>query len=213
MIDSYKKLTLEKWQELRAIDYMSMEEIDIQVNMIAILNDMDENEVLDLSIPEYKKLAQGTVFLTKEPVLNKRLPNKFKINGNEYTLLKDVRDMTAGQYIDYQTYLSFNDIDKYIGDILTCFIIPSGKKYGDYDLEAAKADIMQLSVEEALSIAGFFMKQSRSLTRATLIFLDWKMKRAMRKMKDETMKKKMEEARKAIRTLHNTIKNGDGFPQ
>ena len=158
---------------------------------------MDENEVLDLSIPEYKKLAQGTEFLTKEPVLSKRLPNKFKINGNEYTLLKDVRNMTAGQYIDYQTYLSFNNIDKYIGDILTCFIIPSGKKYGDYDLEAAKADIMQLSVEEALSIAGFFMKQSRSLTRATLIFLDWKMKRAMRKTKDETMKKKMEEARTA----------------
>ena len=64
MIDSYKKLTLDKWQELRAIDYMSMEDIDIQVNMIAILNDMDENEVLDLTIPEYKKLAQGTEFLT-----------------------------------------------------------------------------------------------------------------------------------------------------
>lgn len=210
MIDNYKQLSLKKWQELRAIDVLSMEEIDIQVSIIAILNDMDEEEVLDLPIPEYKKLVQGTEFLTKQPSIHKGLPRKFKINGNEYTLLKDVRDMTAGQYIDYQTYLSFNDIEKYIGDILTCFIIPTGKKYGSYDTEKVKADIMQLSVEEALSISNFFMKRSRTLTKAMLISLEWKMKRMMKKTKDETVKKKMETA---ILSLRNTIKNGDGFPQ
>lgn len=210
MIDNYKQLSLKKWQELRAIDVLNMEEIDIQVSIIAILNDMDEEEVLDLPIPEYKKLVQGTEFLIKQPSIHKGLPSKFKINGNEYTLLKDVRDMTAGQYIDYQTYLSFNDIEKYIGDILTCFIIPTGKKYGAYDTEKVKADIMQLSVEEALSISNFFMKRSRSLTKAMLISLEWKMKRMMKKTKDETVKKKMETA---ILSLRNTIKNGDGFPQ
>lgn len=210
MIDNYKQLNLKKWQELRAIDVLNMEEIDIQVSIIAILNDMDEEEVLDLPIPEYKKLVQGTEFLTKQPSIHKGLPKKFKINGNEYTLLKDVRDMTAGQYIDYQTYLSFNDIEKYIGDILTCFIIPTGKKYGSYDIEKVKADIMQLSVEEALSISNFFMKRSRSLTKAMLISLEWKMKRMMKKTKDETVKKEMETA---ILSLRNTIKNGDGFPQ
>lgn len=214
MIDSYNKLTLAKYQELYSIEWSEMNEIDIQANMIAILNDMSVDEVMDLPINEYKKMVQSTVFLTKEPVINKRIPNKLKLNDAEYEIIKQVKDMTAGQYIDYQQYLSFNDLDKYLPHILSCFIIPKGKKYGDYDIELTIKEIAEyLTVEEALNIAGFFMKQFRSLTKATLFSLEWKMKRMAKKEKNETMKEKMMEAVKALRTLRNIIKNGDGFQQ
>ena len=32
--------------------------------------------------------------------------DKVKINGKEFYVLKDVKDMTAGQYIDYQSYIN-----------------------------------------------------------------------------------------------------------
>lgn len=207
MINNYKDLTVEKYLQLQEVDWTSMEEIDIQSTMISILADMDVEDVLDLPITEYRKMAAQLQFMTVEPKVKPRKIDNVKINGKEFYVLKDVKDMTAGQYIDYQSYIQQNDI-KMLPYTLSCVIIPKGKKYGEVD---AIEDIMQLSVEEALTIANFFMNKSRSLTRGTLLYLEWMMKRKMRKMKDETMKQKMEEAVKSIHSLRSLTKDGDGF--
>lgn len=206
MINNYKDLTIEKYIKLYDIDASSMEDIDIQANIIAILSDMTVDEVLDLPISQYRKLAAETQFL-KEIPNTKRHYNNIKINGKEYRVLEKVEDMTAGQYIDYQTYLQQNSI-KMLPYILSCIIIPKGEKYGESD---TSNELMQLSVWEALSISNFFMKRSQSLIRGTLLSLEWMMKKKARKMKDETMKAEMEKAVKEIHSLQNTIKNGDGF--
>lgn len=207
MINNYKDLTVEKYLQLQEVDWTSMEEIDIQSTMISILADMDVDDVLDLPINEYRKMAAQLQFMTVEPKVKPRKIDKVKINGKEFYVLKDVKDMTAGQYIDYQSYIQQNDI-KMLPYTLSCVIIPKGKKYGEVD---AIEDIMQLSVEEALTIANFFMNKSRSLTRGTLLYLEWMMKKKARKMKDETMKQKMEEAVKSIHSLRSLTKDGDGF--
>lgn len=207
MINNYKDLTVEKYLQLQEVDWTSMEEIDIQSTMISILADMDIEDVLDLPITEYRKMAAQLQFMTVEPKVKPRKIDKVKINGKEFYVLKDVKDMTAGQYIDYQSYIQQNDI-KMLPYTLSCVIIPKGKKYGEVD---AIEDIMQLSVEEALTIANFFMNKSRSLTRGTLLYLEWMMKKKARKMKDETMKQKMEEAVKNIHSLRSLTKDGDGF--
>lgn len=207
MINSYKDLTVEKYLQLQEVDWTSMEEIDIQSTMISILADMDVDDVLDLPINEYRKMAAQLQFMTVEPKVKPRKIDKVKINGKEFYVLKDVKDMTAGQYIDYQSYIQQNDI-KMLPYTLSCVIIPKGKKYGEVD---AIEDIMQLSVEEALTIANFFMNKSRSLTRGTLLYLEWMMKKKAKKMKDETMKQKMEEAVKSIHSLRSLTKDGDGF--
>lgn len=207
MINNYKDLTVEKYLQLQEVDWTSMEEIDIQSTMISILADMDIEDVLDLPITEYRKMAAQLQFMTVEPKVKPRKIDKVKINGKEFYVLKDVKDMTAGQYIDYQSYIQQNDI-KMLPYTLSCVIIPKGKKYGEVD---AIEDIMQLSVEEALTIANFFMNKSRSLTRGTLLYLEWMMKKKARKMKDETMKQKMEEAVKSIHSLRSLTKDGDGF--
>lgn len=207
MINNYKDLTVEKYLQLQEVDWTSMEEIDIQSTMISILADMDVDDVLDLPIGEYRKMAAQLQFMTVEPKVKPRKIDKVKINGKEFYVLKDVKDMTAGQYIDYQSYIQQNDI-KMLPYTLSCVIIPKGKKYGEVD---AIEDIMQLSVEEALTIANFFMNKSRSLTRGTLLYLEWMMKKKARRMKDETMKQKMEEAVKSIHSLRSLTKDGDGF--
>ena len=43
-----------------------MEEIDIQSTMISILADMDVDDVLDLPINEYRKMAAQLQFMTVE---------------------------------------------------------------------------------------------------------------------------------------------------
>lgn len=210
MINSYNKLTLGKFQELQEIDWQNMTDIDTQVAMIAILNDMSENEVLELPIKEYSKLAAQTAFLSDKPQVKNRVPNKIKMGDNEYVLIKEIQDMTAGQYIDYQQYLSMGE--KYLPYILSCFLILKGKKYGDMDVELVVNDIKDyLTVEEALSISNFFMKKFQTSTRATLLYLEWKMKKMKKKMKDETEKEKMMEAIERLHLLRSLMKNGDGL--
>lgn len=207
MINNYKDLTIEKYIELYELDIQGLTELDIQSNIIAILSDMTVDEVLDLPIPQYKKLAQQTAFMTVPPQVKARKINKVKINNKSYKVLDKVEDMTTGQYIDYQSYIQKNEV-KMLPYILSCLIIPEGEKYGDSDnIEQIK----QMSVEEALIISNFFIKQSLTLTKTILHYLEWKMKKMMKKTKEETMKQKIEEAITKLHLLQNSLKDGDGF--
>lgn len=208
MIDNYNSLPLGKFMELQELDFTSMQEIDIQVSIIAILNDMAEEDVLELPITDYKKLASATRFLANKPTHNNKIPKKIKLDGNEYIVINDIKQMTAGQYIDYQNYISQKD-EKLLPYILSCFIIPKGEKYGDSDINVVVENIKQhLSVTTALSLSGFFLKKWENLTRSTLTYLAMKMKIEMWKEKNPQTKKMMKEAIQKITTLRNSIKDG-----
>lgn len=206
MINNYKDLTLEKYIELYELDINGMQEIDIQSNIIAILSDMTVDDVLDLPIPQYKKLAQQTAFLTVQPQVKARKINKIYINGKEYNVLDKIEKMTTGQYIDYQTYLKKNDV-KMLPYILSTLIIPKDEKYGDTD---TIEQIKQMTVEEALTISNFFMNKSLTLIKGTLRYLEYMMKRKMKKVKEETLKQQMTEAIQKLHSLQNSLKNGVG---
>lgn len=206
MINNYKDLTLEKYIELYELDINGMQEIDIQSNIISILSDMTVDEILELPLPEYRKLAQQTAFMTVPPQVKARKINKIYINGKEYNVLDKIEKMTTGQYIDYQTYLKKNDV-KMLPYILSCLIIPSGEKYGDTD---TIEQIKQMTVEEALTISNFFMNKSLTLIKGTLRYLEYMMKRKMKKVKEETMKQQMTEAIQKLHSLQNSLKNGVG---
>lgn len=213
MITSYKDLTIGKYQELRAIE--ATEPIDAQVEMISILADMDIDAILNLPLNEYSKMVSGLNFLTTQPVVSNKAPKNVKINGKEYEVLRKVEDMTAGQYIDYQNYLSHNDMEKWLPYILSCFIIPKGKKYNDgYDLTEVIDDITNhLPIEIALSVSAFFLHKWESLTNAMLTYLGWKMRRMARKEKDTEMKEMLMKVSKEMVMLRDSIKLGVGLHQ
>lgn len=206
MINNYKDLTLEKYIELYELDIHGMEEIDIQSNIISILSDMTVDEILELPLPEYRKLAQQTAFMTVAPQVKGRKISKVNINGKEYEVLDKIDKMTTGQYIDYQTYLKKNDV-KMLPYILSCLIIPKGEKYGDTD---TIDDMKQIKVEEALTISNFFMRKSLSSINATLRYLEFMMKKKMKKVKEETMKEEMKKAIEKLHSLQSSLKNGVG---
>lgn len=208
MIDNYNSLPLGKFMELQELDFTSMEEIDIQVSIISILNDMTEEEVLELPITDYQRLASLTRFLASKPTHNNKIPKKIKLDGKEYIVINDIKQMTAGQYIDYQNYISQKD-EKLLPYILSCFIIPKGEKYGDSDINVVVENIKQhLSVTTALSLSAFFLKKWENLTRSTLTYLALKMKMEMWKEKNPQTKKMLKEAIQKITTLRNSIKDG-----
>jgi hypothetical protein len=210
MINNYNQLPIGKFLELQAIDY-TQSEIDIQVEIISILADLTIDEVVTLPLTKYQELAKQTKFLTTAPEPSKKLPKKLRIGEKDFVVIDDVRKMTAGQYIDYQTYLTYKE-EKYLPHILTCFIIPKGEKYGDTDvIELIDLFTEKLNIITALSISAFFLNKWESLTKTTLIYLEWKIKRVMKKEKNPQVKMKLEKAMKEIITFRNLIKGGGGL--
>ena len=190
MIESYDKLTLGKWLELKDVD-TNQEDIDIQLQYISILSDMSVDELSLIPLTEYTKLVEKSMFLTKEPVAPSKLPKTIKINDRDFRIEQDVTKLTTGQYIDYQTYLKAQDL----AHILTCFIIPKGKKYGDgYELEEVCQFLKDnLPIGIALCISRFFFALWLRLTNVTLDSSIKKMRKAAKEMKNKQLMKKLDQ--------------------
>ncbi len=204
MIDNYNKLTIGKYQEvLEAIrDYE--DEHERNTALIAVLSDQEPDEVLNLSLSEYKARVDGLRFLLEEPV-QAPIKNRYRIGNMELDLCADLSKLTAGQYIDYQTFIK--DVEKNMVELLSVFLIPKGKKYGDYDMgEVHEAIRENLSICDALGLSAFFLALSQALIESTLTSLIRRMKKMKRKAKTPEEKKKLEEA------IMNLEAGGAGLP-
>ena len=200
MIDSYRKLTIAKYDEIKKIMEKDIEDIDKQVELIACLADMDVDAVYNLPLTKYEQMVNSIEFLYELPKPKSNIPSKLVIGDYKYTIMKNVEKMTTGQYIDLQNYMK-NDMG--VAYILTTIIIPEGCTYddGDYNIDDLQKDIYNyLNVEDALSIAFFLHRKLQYTINATLTFLDWRLKRMEKKMNPE-MKEKMKEARKKLKDL------------
>lgn len=215
MIDSYDKLTLGIYRELLAIE-KTEDDVSYGIKILSALSDYSEDELMDMPMDEFQSLMAKTSFLNKpmQKLDWKHLGKTITINGKKYNIIKDARKMTAGQYIDYKSYMK--DADKFIEMlpyILTVFIIPEGCKYNDgYDVEDLAKELNDnLDLKTALSITDFFQHQSKLSMLTSLRYLKWMMKRMMKTEKSLEVRAEMENAMNQMALLENLIKNGDGY--
>lgn len=205
-IGVYNKLN--KLLKFEPTDDVVMDELNLTIQILSVLCDVDEDVIGDLTRSEFAELAAQCAFLQELPKV--KIKDKYTINGKEYTVQFNVQDMTMAQYIDYQTFIK--EQDKYMSNILACFLIPKGKKYGDgYNLQEVVNDIENyFSIVDAHSVCFFFTLLFQSLTKVMLTYLVKKMKKGMKKMTQEE-KEKTQEAIDHLNKVISLVKNGDGF--
>ena len=174
MITNYKELPLGIYLDIMALPKDGTD-IDYQVRVVAILNSMTEDEVLDLPLEKYASLAAAADFLTA-PVLSDdgrhvhdgtRLPATYTLGGTELVVTKSMKEMVVAQYVDFQTF--GKDLTA-IPALLSCLLIPKGKTYNEgYD----PADVQRLvrdylPTSDAYAIAAFFLRTFAVSIRSTL---------------------------------------------
>lgn len=216
MIKSYNDLTVGKYQELRKLELEGLDALEQQVAILAVLNDMDEDEVFNMPLAEYQKLASDMHFLDKQPVINtKHNPKTIKINGDEYDVVQDARDLTAGQYIDYQHYLGVDDFDGQLPNILTVFVIPKGKKYGEGYEISKLADTFKeyMPIITAMEISSFFLRQSLTSIKASLTSLRIKMRMMKMTTRKKEVREMIQEGIDRLGLLRDSISSLDGLTQ
>lgn len=212
MIESYDKLTIGKYLELLEMEKKETD-IDNVIAMLSILTDMEEEEIAELPLPEFRAMVAKMSFLHKKPNVSNRCPKQVIIKGVTYNVEKDAQKLCVGQYIDYKTYLKEqDDLIKNLHHILTVFLIPKGKKYGEgYDLyELAETIKDNLDIATAIGISNFFFTNSVKSIDNILIYFLWKMRIAKMKEKDKETKKMMKEAINQLGELRGLLKDGYG---
>jgi hypothetical protein len=101
--------------------------------------------------------------------------------------------------------------DKNVKELLAVFLIPEGKKYGDYDLEEVIDEIYNyLPIAAARAISFFFTLVLQSLTKATLISLERRTKKELKKAKTKEEKEKVKLLLETIQLSKDSIPNGTG---
>ena len=158
---NWKEISVNTFKKLQANINNAEEDGDNMLNnlnkeiaMLAVLCDVDEDAIANLTQNEFGKLLTQTNFLADMPKV--KVTDKYKINGADYQVFLSLKQMTVSQYIDFQTF--YADTEKYFCELLACFLIPKGKKYGEgYDIDVVVKDIgNHLSIVDANSILFFF---------------------------------------------------------
>lgn len=207
-INTFKKLQ-DVISDVPVTDDETLNNINSNIAMLSVLCDVDEDTIASLSTSEFVKLVNDSNFLSDMPKV--KITDKYIINGNEYEVFLSLKNMSVAQYIDFQTF--YKEQDKYYRELLACFLIPKGMKYGEgYDMDKVVADIGEhLSIVDANSIMFFFVLLYRSLTKVTLNCSIRDMKKMMRKEKNKEQRMKMEQAIMELKKARDLVANGNGF--
>lgn len=213
MIKSFDELSIKKYRELIELEKIDDTEYGLQI--LSILSDIEIDELLDMPLDDFTKLMGQTKFIygNVERMDYKKLGKKITINGKEYRLVKNARDLSAGQYIDYKAYIQRENFWKMLPYILTIFLIPEGHKYNNgYDVvELANEFDEHLNLPTALTISDFFLHQSTLSIKSSVTSLKWMMKRMMKREKNQEMKEKIQSCLEQLESLQNLLRVGDGF--
>lgn len=195
MIDNYNDLRLDTWLELDAVLQGDGEEIDKQVQMIAILSGKGVDEILALPLADYGRMAAQTAFLRTYPDAV-TAPARVIVGDRAYIPVKDFTKITTAQYVDFQTFVRGGA--QAFPQLLGVLLVPEGHTYNDgYDVAAVVDDIRTLPVTVAVALVGFFFGRLRQSIAASLTSLTALLKRVPRKKRMQ-MEKELEEARRLI---------------
>lgn len=143
----------------------------------------------DLSLEELKDWINEIKFL-EEPYKPKEIKSEYNIQNKIYKPVVSLKNIKAGQFIDFQTFIK--DPEKNIANIAACFLLEKGKTYGDNDpLEEAEFFDKYLKITDYKDIFNFFTVAWKSYTKAIQASLEKKMKKALKKEKNPTMRIKI----------------------
>ena len=181
------------WQ---IIDILQSDEDDItkQAELIATIEDISVDEVLNMPIQESAQKVKSLAFLNEFPMKEYRALKTQVMGGKTYDVITDMSKLTTAAFIDYQTYTKLSFRDAY-DKILSCFIIPAGFTYNDgYDVaEVQKVIRENLSWPEVQGMLGFMLKRYAKSFMRSRQFLIKEIKKEKDQMKREELQSKVKD--------------------
>lgn len=171
IIDNYRDLPIGMYLDICEIDRRTdIEEVHKQVQILSLLTGMEEEDIYNLPLEDYKMLVAKSNYLRRPYDGEILMAKSYKVGVFTLIPIEDFRKITTAQYIDFQTFSK--EGEKRVVEILSTMLVPKGCKYNQgYDvIEVQKAIREEMSVAEALTLFAFFFVQYRQLIKDSLIF-------------------------------------------
>ena len=209
------ELKIKSWNECPIGTYRQLVEIEKDpalgdyeraVAKCAVLCGCDEQEIWDLPMAEASKLFEGIAWTGRFDFDKNLKFNKLKVGKYNCVVNVNMQDFTVGQYFDFTSYWNA-DRGENLENLLTVFLIPEGKKYGqDYDVADLKEEITwNLPLTVAQSVCFFFLKELVSSIEASLIYLDYQIRKMERKASPEA-RKELQNKREQLTALLSSFR-------
>ena len=188
------------WTNISIRQYNNIKQIFLEPDfsdedrLILLINICFGVDALKLKTSELNKYIEQMKFLNSTPPKMK-LRDKYKLGENWYILRRNLKDFTVAQWIDFQNFLKNGSDTDNFANLLSVFFLPEGQtEYGEnYNIEQVRQDINNhLSIADANSISGFFLRYQKILLIASLKSTKRKiMKTPLEKKEKRKIKKEM----------------------
>lgn len=192
MINNWDAVSINLFNKMRNVP----QDEDYTFNLVALLSGKTLKEVLEQPLYITSEEVSNLAFINERPKTH-MMKLKYRLGKTVYRPQFDLGNLTTAQYVDFQCIPNKTDG---IAETLACILVPEGKKYNtDYDKDEAMKEIGEnMSIEDALTVCGFFTKWSeilqRRMGRTLKKLMLKKIKEAMKEAPTKEMKKQLKQA-------------------
>lgn len=169
----------------------NQEDTDLQV--MAILTGMTEDELLHMPLTEYRKLRDraGFIFYTPEAAPVKE---SYKM-GNWELIPTRPKAMITAQYIDFKEWAKITDRDT-TAEMLSALMVPAGRRYNiGYEITDVIEALQELPVTEAAGLRNFFTMQWVELMQSSLTYSAREARKTMSREQRKELQRMMRQVR------------------
>ena len=219
MSKKVKEKNLYSWDSVNGVKYWRIidalqnegDEITKQAELISIIEDIDIDDVLNMSLQESASKVKSLIFLNEFQMKEYRSLKTIVMGGKTYDVISDMSKMTTASFIDYQTYIKLPFRDSY-DKILSCFIIPAGFIYNDgYDvMEVQELIRTELSWCMIQSILSFLLARYAKSFNRSRAYLAKSIRMEKDPMKRAEMESKMKDMDLQIKIMVHQLQHLTG---
>lgn len=207
---SWRDVTINEYFDFRDKLESASSDYEKEIIKIAFVNGFNEDDVWNMTISDVKRYQQNTLWLNDFEISKDVKFKNIKIEGEVYNINPDMQSFSVAQYIDFQNFFpKRTQKTNYIGNILACFIIPKGKKYGEgYDVAQLVNKINDnVDILTSNEIIFFFLKRYLYSIKVMLIFFKYQMK-ILKLIGKKRNKEKIKAIEEKVKELEKNISVG-----
>ena len=206
--DSWEEIKLGQYQEY--IQYLEDNKDERQykliINLLSILTDTDSAIFYKMPMNTLYEIQKNIKFMEEEPTI--KFKNIIEVDGVKYGFQKDLHNLTLGEWIDIEHYITNGNIIDNLHYLVAIFyrkIIKEGDEYFDYEIEPyndikleGRAKLFQHNayIMDVYGIVVFFYHIVSELMNnigyySTEMTMEEKITRIMNRINDTEAKKKL----------------------
>ena len=167
------EIKLQQYQKFLQIAKENEESEFLQQKMVQLFCEID---LKDVALIRYKDVMEITNSINTMFESEHKFIQRFKLGGTEFGFIPNLENMTTGEYMDLDTYITSWDT---MHNAMAVLYRPITRKIGDkYEIEEYKgsityADVMKFApVDVVLGAVVFFYNLGSELLKSTIDYLE-----------------------------------------